>query len=207
MRRMAVLVLVVLGVLGLGAISILAGHSAQATQSELAKARKDATTAQHVADLAVQQGQRLAARADSALQRASRDSARADSVGRRYAADRRKFQVAALTAPDSCVAVVQAALDALVDADSLLDLEREHAAAAQDAARSERTRADTLEAALVKLRAADATLDVAAAHVAVAAHRSALARLLPRPGAGVAFGVDALGQPHLIAGVTFGWSF
>jgi hypothetical protein len=68
------------------------------------------------------------------------------------------------------------------------------------------TALDSTVAALDGLRAAQVNLSGKAAILASAARPSLLSKLLPKPGFGIAAGVNALGQPQIIVGVTLGWS-
>jgi hypothetical protein len=60
--------------------------------------------------------------------------------------------------------------------------------------------------ALATVRASQRQLEAATSTLVRVAKPSVLRALLPRPGIGLAAGIDATGRPAVVAGVTFGWT-
>lgn len=186
-------------------------------QSQLAGARAEATQARAAAAAAIAHGDSLstraaADRAAAARALASRDSAVLvakvlDAQANSLEAD---YHTAAKAAPDTCKVVVARADSALAKRDSAYaaqSLAMAHAdTAAQDALRA----ADSLRVAYSGVRASTVNLATKTAILVDVSRPSLLSRianLSPKPGVGIAFGVDPTGVPRLITGITLGWSF
>lgn len=156
----------------------------------------------HVAQHAADSTARLSAqvlRADSALvRRASVDSTRAAHFAAE--ASRLETRLHLVAVPDTCKPIVILADSALAAKDSAL-------AASSARGDSLSKGLDSTQAALRSVLASQRQLGASASIVAHAAKPSLLSRIVPHPGIGLAAGVDANGQPHLITGITFGWTF
>lgn len=181
---------------------ILAGIVAERYSDErLVAERALVAAAVARADSAAQVAAELRAVTDSALAQAARADSAARAVGQRSDSVRVVYRRVAVLAPDTCAPVVAAADSALAAADSVAGALRTLAASHEDAARAAIERADVSEAALRDVRAAAGRLERAA-------RPSLLSRLTPKPGLGLAAGVNvATGRPAAVLGATLAWRF
>ncbi len=168
----------------------LARQATSQALKDAARAATAAAAAQHLADVS----------------RIERDSAlaKANILAARSARLRASYKAAVVVAPDTCKPVIITADSALAAADSV---QRQLSLALVASQRSEQAlqvAVDTLTKANMAMITTTATLIKADTKLA---HRTLLSRLVPHVGGGIAFGVDAVGAPHLITGVTLGWSF
>lgn len=175
------------------------GAFARSRQSALALAQHDLSAAQAVSRDAIaradhEQASAAVARADALVQ-----IARADSTDRLARGLRSRLADAKAVAPAPCAPVVALADSALASADSVSrDLRRANV--------SLQTGLDSAVAASSRLRDAQVNLSAKAAVLSDAAKPLFISKLIPKPGFGLAAGVNSLGQPQLIVGVTLGWS-
>lgn len=170
---------------------------AEVARQETRQAVADAGHALALAGIAQRQVDSLRSQRDSAATRAStfeRSAARLSG----------KLAALAVAAPDTCRPIILTA-DSLVAAqDSVIG--SLHVALDRSIASERHLQivVDTLSSSLVRFRTAATTLIKADEKVA---RRSLLAKLLPRPGIGIAAGFDPAGMPHVLTGITLGWSF
>lgn len=193
-------------VLVTGAVSAARQHTALvAARAELSYAQRD-----------VRQAQAVAASAEivASQQRAAAEAARVESIaaGERAAEARREAASAraayvALRDQTPTTPLTSAADAALEAAEGEATELRAALRLSHDALSGLQVALDTTSAALRLLRASTANLDAAASGMERASRPRLLARLKPRLGAGLAFGVDATGQPRLIAGISYGIAF
>jgi hypothetical protein len=169
-------------------------------QDDLSSARADAKAARGIANAAIAVSVIAQDAADSARARADAAELRADSLETRAARSRIVYRTLSQAAPDTCRPALGAADLVIAQKDSVI-------AEKNVAIASLRFALDTTTRALVQLRGATVKLNIATEHLEKASKRSLFAKLLPRPGAGVAAGVDAHGRPALIAGITLGYTF
>lgn len=208
-------------IVGLAAALVLSNvaHfiSQRRDQSRLADARAEAVQARAAAAAAIAHGDSLsvhaaADRAAAVRAIASRDSAVAvakvlDFYGDVLEAD---YHTTAKAAPDTCHKVIAAADSALATRDSANAALTVALAASDSAAQHALAATDSLRAALGTVRASTVNLSERTAVLIKVSKPSLLTRianLSPKPGVGVAFGVDPTGVPRLITGITLGWSF
>jgi hypothetical protein len=180
-------------------------------RENLAVARNDAAAARAATLRAVRRAEVANAVAVDA-QHAAAD-AMAQSLDAQHRADvqirnaaRVRSTFTAAVVPDTCRQLVALADSVIASQDSAirnLHVALQHA---EDGEHRLSAALDTATAALTQLRAASTTLVHADANLAKASKRSFFARLLPHPGLGIAAGPDALGHPHIITGITLGWS-
>lgn len=177
-----------------------ASAATQAAREATAHAMDDAAEAKRATVVAL---------AEIAFVRVERDAAisRAEAATRDAASARRSFSSAASSAPDTCTPVVVAAQAALSKQDSVEKELREALNHSRVIEQRLQQSVDTLLPALTRLQTSAGNLVAADKKLANAARTSLLVRLLPHPGAGVAFGLDPLGQPRLVTGFTLSWSF
>jgi hypothetical protein len=188
--------LLVWGVLAQVSVSHLSVEARLARQTT-AQALKDATLAASAAASAQHEASTARIERDSAIARAALQTAHSARL-------RTSYHVAVVSAPDTCRSVVVLADSALAAADGVTVQLRAALSASQNGERALQTAVDTLLPALQHLRSASSTL---VRTVNTQAHRSLMSKLLPHLGAGIAVGVDGVGAPHLITGITLGWSF
>ncbi len=133
--------------------------------------------------------------------------ARADSAER--SAIRLKGTLAALvkSAPDTCRPIIIVADSAIAAQDSTITSLRAGLQLAQDERSKLLTAVDTLSAANARLRASAANLVSVDAKLDKRSRGSLLLRLLPHFGAGIAAGLNPVGRPDAVTGITLGWSF
>jgi hypothetical protein len=144
---------------------------------------------------------------DSLTRLAGKHAAQARSRRAASVQTRAQLDTAVAAAPDTCSEVAERALAALQTASD----EAEGWQAAHEAERAangllEASR-DSLATALARANAALDQLDRSAARYVETTRPSLLSQLAPKAGFGVAVGVDAIGRPHVIAGLTLGWRF
>lgn len=144
---------------------------------------------------------------DSLTQLAGKHAAQARSRRAVRVQTRAQLDTAVAVAPDTCSEVAERALAALQTASD----EADGWQAAHEAERAangllEASR-DSLATALARANAALDQLDRSAARYVETTRPSLLSQLAPKAGFGVALGVDAMGRPHVIAGLTLGWRF
>lgn len=133
--------------------------------------------------------------------------ARAASAQRRLESSKVKFVVAAAAAPDTCGPVIAAADSALAAADTTIAADSAALRASERARGILQSSLDSVRSAARTL--APATINVSAAldNLERASHQPFYLRLLPHPGFGASYGIDAGGIPHLVTGFTLGWTF
>lgn len=204
---------VVVGVAALlGITAVVARSSTDATIQAL---KDDAKTARAEASFAVSKSKAAEAFATSQIEivttlQKQRDAAaaRAAKSEKRSIALDAQFHTLAAAAPDTCGPVIAAADSALAVKDSIIAEKDTALAAADTIAARLRLSVDSLRQANANL--IPATEFLASTQAALAAkltHREPFyIRIVPHLGFGLAAGVDALGTPHLIAGITLGWS-
>lgn len=197
--------------IALAALSISLGRWNAAQQATTQVALKQAVTAGHGAvagmDSALKAARSAIALADAYKNRGDSLKARGDSLELRIAALRGRFTQVAKTAPDTCAQVVEVASYLIDSLDVEVTTQRARAESASSAVQSYRFALDTTQAALTQSRAALSALGIAATNVEKASRPSLLSRLLPHAGFGGAAGIDPLGRPNAVVGVTFGWAF
>lgn len=177
--------------------SVIGAGVARQAGTDVAIARHDAHAAREIAQAAENRAGLLAEAADRAAQAARVNEHRADSLAALPA--RVHYVATRAQAPDTCAALVAVADSALAQADSV-------SSALRSANQSLHTALDSTNTALALVRGSQRQLGVATSNLERAARPSLAARLLPRPGVGLAAGIDAAGRPALVVGVTLGWS-
>lgn len=148
--------------------------------------------------------------AHAALARAAVATASAVKAQSRADAARARFESLSSNAPADCDSVVASANVALQAADSVIGgLKSANYQLVQGASGLQRA-LDSTRVAAAEVKAAAIDLS-GKAGVLVAAtkpsFRDRLRAILPRPGIGLAAGVNAAGQPQIIIGATLGWAF
>jgi Tfp pilus assembly protein PilX len=203
-------------VYALGAIVLLALASfqshidterAETAEAQLEVAETGAQAALSLADRAIAVAKDLSDSAD--VYEHSRDSLRlrGDSLERRVANLHSRFSQLAATAPDTCSAVVAAAVVTIDSLTELAETRKAQAASAENEALSYRFALDTTQKALNSARLSLGALGKAADAVERASRPSLLSRILPRPGYGATAGIDAFGKPNAVVGITLSWNF
>ena len=184
--------------LALLAVAALAGAGiARNAGTDVAIARHDAEAAREIARAAENRAGLIAEHASQVEAAARLNERRADSLAALPA--RVRYREVAVTRPDTCATIVAAADSALAQADSV-------SSALRKANLGLHTALDSTNTALALVRGSQRQLEATTANLERAARPSLAARLLPRPGFGLAAGVDATGRPALVVGVTLGWS-
>lgn len=174
-----------------------------------------------VARLSLENASARAARSDSvaavaatmaraAESRELRAVAKADSTAKSANAQRARYRVASVLAPDTCRVVVASADSALAAADSVAATLRVALGAAGDRATFLQLGLDTARAALLDLRVAAQRSAAATAVLekrVTPGWRTRLASIAPRVGVGAAAGLDRTGQLNALTGLTLSWVF
>jgi hypothetical protein len=196
-RILLAALVVILAIGALFADEKLAGARADlaAAKASTAAAVRAATDAERVARV-------YSAVARDAELESIRQARRADSLAARAKTLRGVYNAAAAAAPDTCSDVIAAADSLIATSDSVSQTLRAALSDASVAIASLQLGLDTTTSALIQLRNSAGALAGASTRTE---RRSVLQRILPKPGIGVAAGVDVLGRPSLTAGLTFGW--
>lgn len=179
------------------ALALIGGGISRQAGSDVRDARHEAAAARAIAQAAETQAASLSDVASERAARAALAEHRADSLAHLPA--RVRYLTASATAPDTCAALVALADFALAQADGVT-------VALRQANGELHVALDSTSAALQLVRGSQRQLGVATANLERAAKPSLLSRVLPRPTVGLSAGVDALGRPHVIAGIGLGWS-
>lgn len=184
-------------------------HSARdaTTQAALKQAVTAGKQALVLSDNALAAAKSSIALADAYKLRADSLKHRADSLELHVAALRGRYTQVAKTAPDTCRELAEAATLAIDSLATEAGVQKARAEAADSASANYRFALDTTQAALTNLRASVAHLSSAAVAVGKASRPSLFARILPHAGFGGAAGINPLGRPDAVVGVTFGWAF
>lgn len=208
MKVRVIIVVACLFLLGLFGVAARGRFSA-----ELASAKADADSARAVAASAVVSAkaaetfaaanQLLVANAQAETDSAKRKAAVLEQLLKKA---RTGFQVVADAAPDTCAPVIAAANAALAASDSLAGVRAAALASSEKAREILQASVDSLRASAARLVPATVTLSAATLTLERKSQPSFFTRIKPRVGFGLAAGADALGQPHLIAGMTLGWT-
>lgn len=178
----------------------LAVHSAHKAAAATAVAVAETQTARAETAVAIRASQAAQARAavyDSASKAAE---ARAAGATRRADEAVTRYKIARATSPDTCSLLA-------VAADTAIAAEAAIAPNLQNALQNEQKRGDILSGALGPVTAAAGHLRAASGTLVTASKPSILSRLTPRLGFGAAAGIDVLGRPDALIGITLGWSF
>jgi len=209
--RIALVAVAVLGLVGVAAGGVFypVNRRLAEAQADLHSAQVTAKAAVLRADVAQITSDSLRAAASHAL--AARDAALALATKQeaRGAALADNFHTAAKASADTCAGLVEVAEHIFAVKDSTIASLHVALDSATSAAQGFKRSSDSLRVALTDLRASTVKLDASATRLEHAAKPSLLSRLghlLPRPGVGVAAGIDQLGQPHFVTGITLGWS-
>ncbi len=177
------------------------------TVSALSAARK---TAQLALAASARDSARAAAferRGDSLQASAESANRRADSAVRVATAARAQFATAVKAAADTCAGVVKTASQGFAADDGVAAALRQSRDSASAAAQEYRTALDSTAGALTLLRKAATHLDTAASRAVSTVRPSFLARLAPHRSVGLTAGIDRLGHPALVLGISYGWPF
>ena len=173
---------------------------------ELAVARGDTRSALLRADSLAAIADSAERRADSLVSVAEAAKKRAVQAESDAAIYRERYRVAALAAPDTCAPALAAADSALAATQSVAEQYRQGLAAAIGASLELQKALDSTQVALSTVEASARRLEAKAAELERASRPSLFSRLLPRPGVGVAAGVDRNGKPAAVAGITLSWT-
>lgn len=179
------------------ALVLIGGSLSRRHAGDLATARSDVRAAVGMSQAAIARSDILSEVADSSVARAERAERKAAELASRPA--RILYLAAKESAPDTCAALVAAADVALANADSV-------SSELRTANVSLHTALDDTRVALAGVRAVAVILGAKASILERAARPSWASRLIPKPGIGIAAGVDLTGRPTVLVGVTFGWS-
>lgn len=181
----------------LAVASATIGHARQgalnAAHDSVTAALKDDSRQKSLVDF-------LTTRASLAEARADSEARRADSLAARGRRSEIRYVTLKATAPAPCAPVIAAADSALADAQAEAETARSGLRTAQDAAKDYQAARDTALSALARLTAAATALNTAS-------RPSWRERILPHIGVGGAAGINPIGRPDAVVGLTVSWSF